>query len=63
MIVSTGSLEKVYQPKNTARAIGIAMRSNFLVFAVKVYFNRLVASSGNTSEGLKLFAVSISMNA
>ena len=59
----TGSFENVYQPKNRANKSGIEILIAFLVVVFKSYFNKLVASSGNTSEGLKVFASSMSIKA
>ncbi len=63
MIVETGNLEKVYHPKNAANNRGTINLSAFLDLVFKFYFNKLVASSGNTNDGLKDFASSIDIKA
>lgn len=60
----TGNRVKVYQPKQIANKKGRPILRAFLVELFNVnYFSKLLASFGNTNDGLNTFASSISIKA
>jgi len=54
----TEILDKEYQTKATPNNKGRTIFRVLLILVFKIYFKRLVASSGNTNEGLKVLAFS-----